>query len=243
MTSACRCREARLPAGVMCAGSRQPGLPGAAAAGRGPAAEGRGAAGAAGSEPCTCGSGGDRLGTFTNNSGLANSAAESVPPQSGGRLGPSVTLSVPAARCGAVPGGPVPPPRHLSPSWRVSRLASGWFSRRGGGGKDTTYPANYAQARLCFPRQINFKEQILGPGGKEAGEERGNGLGTAAAERVKFGAQSWLFRAPAAQHLPGGRRARCSTGRPCYPKLMDDGFPAWLYLTERCRATLTSRKF
>lgn len=128
ITSACRCREARLPAGVMCVGSRQPGLPVAAAVGRGrgrrrrPAAEGRGAVS---SQPCTCGSGGDLLGTFTNNSGIANSAAESVAPQSGGRLGPSVTLSVPAARCAAVPGAPVPPPRHLSPSWRVSRLASG----------------------------------------------------------------------------------------------------------------------
>lgn len=110
----------------------------------------------------------------------------------------------------------------------------GGGSAAGERGEDTTYPPNYAQARLCFPLQINFKEQILSPGGKEAGEERGNGLGIAAAKWVKFGAQSWLFRAPAAQHLPGVWRTRCSTSLPCYPKLIDDGFPAGLYLTQRC---------
>lgn len=203
---------------------REPGILGSP----GPAAEGRGrgAAGAA------------RRGLRH----LRGARPRPAPPQEvGGSVGrsvclsSSVTLSVLGARCRPLGVPSAPPPATCPLSWRTWRLASGYFSRWGGGrGEDTTYPPNYAQARLCFPLQINFKEQTAGPGGKEAGEERGNGLGTAAAKRVKFRAQSRLVHAPAAQHLPGVWRTRCSTSLPCYPKLIDDGFPARLYLTERC---------
>lgn len=91
----------------------------------------------------------------------------------------------------------------------------------------------------AFPFRSTLKSRFsVSPRGKEAGEERGNCLGIAAAKWVKFRAQSWLFHAPAAQHLPGVWRTRCSTSLPCYPKLIDDGFPAGLYLTKRCRELL-----
>lgn len=222
MTRACRCREAKFPAGVMCCGSRGSWAP-------------RGRRRRAGA--------GGRRGRLGGGCGTCGGSPPASSPAGGRWVRRSVCLSVflgnpfGAGREMPSPGGPkrTPPPATCPLSWRTWRLASGYFSRWGGGrGEDTTYPPNYAQARLCFPLQINFKEQTAGPGGKEAGEERGNGLGTAAAKRVKFRAQSRLVHAPAAQHLPGVWRTRCSTSLPCYPKLIDDGFPARLYLTERC---------
>lgn len=144
------------------------GSPGAAAGGCGHPArhlrERRGASGAAGRR--------SRLAAGTRNSHLANSAAESVPPQPL-FLAPCVTLSALGARCAARLGSPVPFPGapDLPLYRRISKLARGYLIAgvRGGGGEDTTYPPNYAQARLCFPIQINFKEQILSQSERQRG--------------------------------------------------------------------------
>lgn len=242
MRRACRCREAKFPAGVMCSGSRRSSAPRRLPAGR------AGSAGAAATPPGTCGSGAERgCGTpqppGTANSHLANSAAESVPPQSV-FLAPSVTLSALGTRCAPPLGSPVRPvPRRPRPApftGGFQSLLEGICKRGWGGGARTQLTLQTMHKLVsAFPFRSTLKSRFsVSPGGKQAGEERGNCLGIAAAKWVKFRAQSWLFHAPAAQHLPGVWRARCSTSLPCYPKLIDDGFPAGLYLTKRCRELL-----
>lgn len=104
MTRACRCREAKFPAGVMCSGSRSSSAPRRLAAGRG-AARPAGAArrGLRPPRPAPAGA------AAAGNSHLANSAAQPVPPQPV-FLAPFVTLSALGTRCAPPLGSPVPFP-------------------------------------------------------------------------------------------------------------------------------------
>lgn len=135
-----------------------------------------------------------------------------------------------------------PPPPTCPLYRRISKLSRGYLLA-GVGGEEGARTQLTLQAMhnlvSAFPFRSTLNSRFsVSPGGKKAGEERGNCLGTAAAKWVKFRAQSWLFHAPAAQHLPGVWRTRYSTSLPCYPKLIDDCFPAGLYLTKRCRELL-----
>lgn len=110
-----------------------------------------------------------------------------VPPQSAS-LAPSVTLSPPGRRCVPPLGSPVGSPAapDLPPLRADSKACQRGFVRNGGGRTQLTLQTMHKLVS-AFPFRSTLKSRFsVSPGGKQAGEERGNCLGKAAAKWVKF---------------------------------------------------------
>lgn len=166
MRGGCRCREAEFPAGVLRSGSRGcwRGSPGAAQGRAGPARRGH------------------------RELAPRKLRRPAVPPQSAS-LAPSVTLSAPGRRCAPpspgesrrVPRRPRPAPFTGGCQSLPEGICKEW------GGRTQLTLQTMHKLVSAFPFRSSLKSRFsVSPGGKQAGEERGNCLGKAAAKWVKF---------------------------------------------------------